>query len=112
MFNLFSSLPLKNKNITAGYLQTLLQVQARDLFTGLIHISDGAAKRGVLFYVQGVGILFYVFEGGHWKSVSRAQISTELEKLAGDVFFLALPSEGMRILRLFMDVDTGELNTF
>src|SRR5258708_2712076 len=80
MFNLFSSLPLKNKNITAGYLQTLLQVQARDLFTGLIHISDGAAKRGVLFYVQGVGILFYVFEGGHWKSVSRAQISTELEK--------------------------------
>src|SRR5215831_16176724 len=101
MFNLFSSLPLKNKGVTASYLQTLLQMQARDLFTGLIHVSDGADKRGVLFYVQGAELLFYVFGDGHWKSVSRAKLSAELEGLSGDTYILALPAEGMRILRLF-----------
>src|SRR5262249_27988696 len=57
-------------------------------------------------------ILFYTQADSRWKSVPRTQVNAGIENLSGDVSVLALPSEGMRILRLFLDVESGEVNTF
>jgi hypothetical protein len=104
----FSSLPVQNREASASYLQTLSQMQEHSLYTGLIHVSNSAAKQIVIFYVQGREMLFYSFIGTRWKLMSRAERSDQLVANAGgDIRFLALPAEGMRILRLFLEVDTG-----
>jgi hypothetical protein len=111
MFDLFSSLPVRNKDLPGGSVQTLVHVHEREMFTGVLHLKN-PAEQAALFFVQGKLSLFYTLSDGHWASVPATDWRSRLAHLEGDLRILALPVEGLRTIRLFVDAAEGEVNIF
>ncbi|MBI3738906.1 MAG: hypothetical protein HY258_07655, partial [Chloroflexi bacterium] len=112
MFDLFSPLPVRNKRVDNNYLQTLLKVQERELFTGLLHVQNAAQSQFVIFFQQGVLNVVYSLQGGQWKYIPAQDWKAELALAEGDVRVMALPVEGLRIFRIFLELEKNETHTF
>src|SRR5581483_9748934 len=112
MFDLFSSLSVRNKEVANSYLQTLLKIQERELFTGVLHVQNGEKSQAVMFFREGVLFAFYTLVGRQWLSVSRQDWNHELTQTEGNVRVLALPVERLRIFLLFLEHERNEEHTF
>lgn len=112
MFDLFSSVPVRNKEVTNSYLQTLLKIQEREFFTGALHVQNGGMNQAVLFFREGSPFVFYSLADGQWKSVVQQDWNRELSRAEGGVRTLALPIEGLRIFRLFLELERNDEHTF
>lgn len=112
MFDLFSSLPIRNRSVDNSYLQTLLKAQERELFTGIAHVQNAAESQFVVFFQQGDSSLVYSFANREWESVPAQDWKVELSRAEGDVRVMALPVEGLRIFRIFLELEKNETHTF
>ncbi|HEX2696589.1 MAG TPA: hypothetical protein VHM28_02700 [Anaerolineales bacterium] len=111
MFDLFSSLPVRNKEVTNSYLQTLLKIEERELFTGVLHVQNGEKGQVVLLFQQGAQSMVYSLRDGGWRSVSKPDWKHELAQAEGDMRVLALPVEGLRTFRVFLELEKNEAHT-
>ncbi len=112
MFDLFSSIPVRNKDLPAGSVQTLIHVHEREMFTGVLHLQNLEGGQAALFFVQGILSLFYALSDGYWAAIPATDWRLKLAHMDGDLRILTLPVDGLRTFRLFLDVAEGEVNTF
>ncbi|MBI3738979.1 MAG: hypothetical protein HY258_08030 [Chloroflexi bacterium] len=87
-------------------------MQERELFTGLLHVQNAAQSQFVIFFQQGVLNVVYSLQGGQWKYVPAQDWKAELALAEGDVRVMALPVEGLRIFRIFLELEKNETHTF
>jgi hypothetical protein len=112
MFDLFSYLPVRNKDLPAGSVQTLIHVHEREMFTGVLHLQKPDGGQAALFFVQGILLLFYSLSDGYWAALPATDWRMSLAHAAGDLRILPLPVDGLRTFRLFLDASEGQVDTF
>ncbi|MEW6403199.1 MAG: hypothetical protein AB1649_15495 [Chloroflexota bacterium] len=109
MVDLFSSIPVRAEGVTGSFVQTQMQMRARDLFTGLFHIRG--ERQLVLLLLHGRLISLYELVGGRWELLPQILWDETIASSGGDLRELGLPDEGLRVYRLLLEADYGEART-
>lgn len=107
MIDLFSVIPLRMQGVSGSYLQTQIQIQQKDLFTGMFHLSDDSASN-VLLFLHGKLVGIYRQINGSWETLSPALLDNVIAAARGDLRLLSLPEDGLRLYRLLLESDFTE----
>jgi hypothetical protein len=108
MLDIFSFVPLRMKDVSGGYLSAQVQINEKDLFTGLFHLDSGE-EQDVLFFWQGRMLAFYRLERNSWMPVPFSEWNQAIAASRGDLRVLPLPVAGLRLYRLLLESDFSNL---
>ena len=97
----FSALiPETHQNISSGYVETLIQTQREELFTGLMRLSYSSNENLVLTFLEGVQQKLYHCLENSVNVIPRQAWFDSLNHTSATAGFLCLPVEAMRFTRV------------
>jgi hypothetical protein len=109
MIDIFSSIPVRAQDITASLMNTHIQIHEKDLFTGVFHVNG--KPQLVLLFAQGRIISMYKLTDGIWQRIPKADWDDVIAESSGDLRVASIATEGLRLLRLFLESDFSQSKT-
>jgi hypothetical protein len=100
MPNLSAFIPDSHRNISAGYVETLIQTRREDLFTGLMRLSCPSGPSLMFVFLEGVQLKLYRCLEDSVEVVSRQSWFDELDQSCISAGFIRLPLDGLRFVRV------------
>ncbi len=93
-------IPETHRDISSGYVETLIQARREELFTGLMRLSYPSGENLVFAFLEGVQQKLYRCYEGTVDVIPRQSWFSTLNQPCVSVGSLALPVEAMRFTRV------------
>lgn len=93
-------IPETHRDISPGYVETLIQARREDLFTGLMRLSYPSGENLIFTFLEGVPRKFYRCLEHSVDIISRQSWSDVLDHAGATAGFLRLPLEAIRFLHV------------
>jgi hypothetical protein len=100
MLDFSAFIPETHRDISSGYVETLLQARREELFTGLMRLSHPSGKNLMFTFLEGVQQKLYRCLENDIKTVPRQTWFDELDHSNLSAGFLQLPVEALRLVRV------------
>ncbi|HET9911278.1 MAG TPA: hypothetical protein VFQ13_05265 [Anaerolineales bacterium] len=100
MQNFSASIPETHRDISSGYVETLIQARREELFTGLMRLSDPSGENLMFTFLEGGQQKLYRFLEQSVDVVPRKIWFDEMNRPNLSAGFLQLPIEAVRFTRI------------
>jgi hypothetical protein len=100
MLNFSASIPETHRDISSGYVETLIQARREELFTGLMRLSYSSGESLMFTFLEGVQQKLYQFLEHSVEVVPRKIWFDEMNRPNISAGFLQLPVEAIRFTRV------------
>lgn len=109
MLDIFSSIPIRARDITGNLIHAQIQIHENDLFSGIFHINGNG--QSAFLFAQGKLISIYKLSDKRWLKVPGAEWEELISGSSGELRVASLAIEGVRVFRLFFESDFSEAKT-
>lgn len=109
MVDIFSSVPLRARDISGNLIRAQIKMHEKDLFSGLFHI--GGIEQSVFLFAQGKLFSVYKLLNDDWVSLSKSEWDQKISRSSGDLRVVSLAVEGLRVFRLFFESGLSEADS-
>lgn len=93
-------IPETNRDISSGYVETLIQARREELFTGLMRLHYSSGESLVFFFLEGNQQKLYRCTEDTVDVIPKQLWSDSINRSSLSAGFLRLPLEGIRLLRV------------
>src|SRR5512141_1547380 len=100
MPDLSAFIPETHRDISSGYVETLIQTRREELFTGLMRLAYASGENLVFAFIDGVQQKLYRCAENNVSTIPRQLWFEAFNKSNLSAGFLALPVEAMRFTRV------------
>lgn len=108
----FSSLiPETQRDISPGYVETLIQTQREELFTGLMRLSYSSGENLIFPFLEGIQQRLYRCQNNSVQVIPRPTQLAYLDPSNAAVGLLRLPVEAMRFTRVAYEAPVVRVDT-
>ncbi|HLO29346.1 MAG TPA: hypothetical protein VK249_09440 [Anaerolineales bacterium] len=108
----FSALvPETHRNISPGFVETLIQTQREELFTGLMRLSYSSGEHLIFPFLEGIQQKLYRCQNESIQIVPRKTWLDSLDHSNAVVGLLRLPVEAMRFTRVAYEAPIRRVET-
>jgi hypothetical protein len=89
-----------HQNVSPGFIETLIQTQREELFTGLMRLSHSSDENLVFTFLEGTQQKLYHCSNTTIEMIPKQTWQDALNHQSTSVGFLRLPTEAMRFVRI------------
>ena len=93
-------IPELHQNVSPGFIETLIQTQREELFTGLMRLSHSSDENLVFTFLEGTQQKLYHCSNTTIEMIPKQTWQDALNHQSTSVGFLRLPTEAMRFVRI------------
>jgi hypothetical protein len=104
-------IPELHQNVSPGYIETLIQTQREELFTGLMRLSHPADENLVFTFLEGTQQKLYRRSGTNVEMIPKQTWQDALNHQSTSVGLLPLPMEAMRFVRIAYEAPIYQVET-
>jgi len=109
MLDIFSSIPIRARDVSSNLIHAQIQIHEKELFTGLFHING--KEPSAFLFAQGKLFAVYKLSEKRWLNLPPSEWEGEITSSSGDFRAVSASMEGLRLLRLFFEADFSEAKT-
>jgi hypothetical protein len=100
MLNISAFIPETHRDISSGYVETLIQARRQELFTGLMRLSHSSGENLMFTFLEGIQQKLYRCLEHSIEVIPRQSWFDQLGHAGLSAGFLSLPVEGVRFMRM------------
>ncbi len=112
MPDLSAFIPETHRDISSGYVETLIQARREELFTGLMRLSCPSGENLVFAFLEGVQQKLYRCVENNVNTIPRQLWFDTFNQSNMSAGFLPLPVEAMRFTRVAYEAPVMRVETF